>query len=344
MAVNPYIAVEGAIGVGKTTLARILGESLSAEVLLEVFEENPFLSDFYSDRVRYAFQTQVFFLLSRYRQQHRVIAATLRRNSLISDYLFDKDWLFAHLNLAGDELAMYERVHAILGEQIPAPSLVVYMRATTGTLMERIAYRDRAYERQMARDYLESLRLAYEAFFERYAAAPVLVLDTDELDFVHDVNVRISVVGRVKNALQAASHQLPLLAAELASGDEQFVPRTPRLADLQRAHRALDGAAGLSLDPISAYLGLTQATGKLGAELALALEHEDALLAQMGNRQEARDRAMDGVSVQVRYDLADLLISLVRFANDAGIDLERAYLERKAPGRMARTVPEAPAP
>src|SRR5512136_940416 len=148
---HPYIAIEGAIGVGKTTLARFLGEGLSAELLLEVFEENPFLSDFYADRARYAFQTQIFFLLSRYRQQHSVIANTISRMPLVSDYLFAKDWLFAHLNLAGDELAMYERVHAILGEQIPAPALVVYLKASTDTLLQRIAHRDRPYERKMAR-------------------------------------------------------------------------------------------------------------------------------------------------------------------------------------------------
>ena len=101
MSIHAYVAIEGAIGVGKTTLARLLGQALSAEVLLEVFEENPFLGDFYADRSRYAFQTQVFFLLSRYRQQHRVISSTLTRGSLVSDYLFAKDWLFAHLNLGG---------------------------------------------------------------------------------------------------------------------------------------------------------------------------------------------------------------------------------------------------
>ncbi len=139
----PFIAIEGAIGAGKTTLARIIGESLPASVLLEVFEENPFLGDFYADRVRYAFQTQVFFLLSRYRQQHKVVTETLARGPLVSDYLFAKDWLFAHLNLAGDELAMYERVHGILGEKLTVPSLVIFLRATTDTLMDRIAVRDR---------------------------------------------------------------------------------------------------------------------------------------------------------------------------------------------------------
>ena len=119
----------------------------------------------------YAFQTQIFFLLSRYRQQHRVIANTIKTSPLVSDYLFAKDWLFAHLNLTGDELAMYERVHSILGEQIPTPCLVVYLRAPTDTLMRRIAYRDRAYERQMSPEYIDALRLAYETFFSEYSAS-----------------------------------------------------------------------------------------------------------------------------------------------------------------------------
>jgi len=118
---NLYIAVEGGIGVGKTTLARLIKDEFDAELLLEVFEENPFLGDFYADRERYAFQTQIFFLLSRYRQQHKVIQQTLKRSSLISDYTFAKDRLFAHLNLGDDELSMYERVHTILAEKISTP-------------------------------------------------------------------------------------------------------------------------------------------------------------------------------------------------------------------------------
>ncbi|HJW84121.1 MAG TPA: deoxynucleoside kinase, partial [Anaerolineae bacterium] len=134
----PYIAVEGVIGVGKTTLVRLLSKDFSAEPLLEVFEENPFLSDFYADRARYAFQTQIFFLLSRYRQQHEVIPRALARRPLISDYTFAKDSLFAHLNLGGDELAVYEKLHSALAEKIPKPSLLVYLRASLDTLMARI--------------------------------------------------------------------------------------------------------------------------------------------------------------------------------------------------------------
>jgi len=236
---HPYIAIEGAIGVGKTTLARILGEVLPAEVLLEVFEENPFLSDFYADRQRYAFQTQIFFLLSRYRQQHKVIASTLRHSSLVSDYLFSKDWLFAHLNLTGDELATYERVHAILGEQIPAPGLVVYLRASIDILMDRIRYRGRSYERQMERGYIEALQTAYDRFFEEYDDATVLTLDTDGVVIVNDLDARAEVISRVRSALAGEHLQLPLLDVETVTGAPATLARR-RLADFQRFHRALD--------------------------------------------------------------------------------------------------------
>ena len=172
-----YLAIEGPIGVGKTTLARILHEELGGQLLLEVFEENPFLSDFYGDRARYAFQTQIFFLLSRYRQQYEMVPRTLALGSLVSDYLFAKDRLFARLNLGGDELAVYEHMHAALGEKIAAPGLVVHLRASTDVLMNRIATRDRSYERTMSRQYIDELRLAYERFFADYDQAPVLNVD-----------------------------------------------------------------------------------------------------------------------------------------------------------------------
>ena len=127
-----YVAIEGVIGVGKTTLARLLQNAFDAEILLEVFEENPFLSDFYSDRERYAFQTQIFFLLSRYHQQRRTVPDLLAAGkSIISDYTFAKDSLFARINLKGDELDMYYKVHEALAEKIPKPDLIVYLRAST---------------------------------------------------------------------------------------------------------------------------------------------------------------------------------------------------------------------
>ena len=136
-----YIAIEGAIGVGKTTLARLLQPSFDAGLLLEVFEENPFLSDFYSDRERYAFQTQIFFLLSRYHQQRRTVNDILSLDErLISDYTFEKDALFAQINLKGDELEMYNRVHEALAEKITIPDLIVYLRADTETLMVALLF------------------------------------------------------------------------------------------------------------------------------------------------------------------------------------------------------------
>ena len=151
-----YIAIEGVIGVGKTTLARLLQPAFKADLLLEVFEENPFLSDFYSDRERYAFQTQIFFLLSRYHQQRRAVPAMLEcGKDLIADYTFEKDALFALINLDGDELEMYYKVHEALAEKIPPPDLVVYLRADTDELMRRIALRDRPYERNMEFEYID---------------------------------------------------------------------------------------------------------------------------------------------------------------------------------------------
>lgn len=329
MSLHPYIAIEGAIGVGKTTLARILADALAAELLLEVFEENPFLSDFYADRRRYAFQTQIFFLLSRYRQQHKVIADTLQTSALVSDYLFAKDWLFAHLNLAGDELTMYERVHAILGEQIPAPTLVIYLRASTDTLMQRIAFRDRSYERQMSSAYIHDLRLAYDRFFADYQVAPVLTLDTDGLDIVHDGAARAEVVARVKGLVQAGSYQLPL--PEL--GDAPAAPAAAnhvgrRLVDFQRFHRALDREKGFIADLFFNYIGLTEEVGEVGRVLKETWRRQDQLLPQVGNRKEAQDRALDGAKADLQAGLADTLACLLKIANDAGIDLEAAYLKK----------------
>ena len=183
-----YVAIEGVIGVGKTTLARLLQPAFESEILLEIFEENPFLSDFYGDRERYAFQTQIFFLLSRYHQQRRTVPDLLDAGkSLISDYTFAKDALFARINLKGDELEMYYKVHEALGEKIPKPDLTVYLRADTSILMERIALRDRLYERNMERDYIDRLNRAYEDFYSHPKDnAPVLTIDTNALNIIQN--------------------------------------------------------------------------------------------------------------------------------------------------------------
>lgn len=200
-----YFAIEGVIGVGKTTLARLLQPGFNAELVLEVFEENPFLSNFYSDRARYAFQTQIFFLLSRYHQQRRNITDRLSTiNSIISDYTFEKDALFARINLQGDELDMYYSVQEALAEKVTPPNLVVYLRASTNTLMRRIAQRDRPYERSMERDYIDLLNRAYDEFYLSSShTSPVLIVDTNDLDFVNrpedlaliEQRIRISLLG-----------------------------------------------------------------------------------------------------------------------------------------------------
>ena len=202
-----YIAFEGVIGVGKTTLARLLQPAFNSELLLEVFEENPFLSDFYADRERYAFQTQIFFLLSRYHQQRRGVPAILSGGkSLLSDYTFAKDSLFARINLRGDELEMYYRVHEALAEKIPMPDLLVYLRADTEVLMQRIASRDRHYERNMDQAYIEQLRLAYDDFFsEPYNGTPILIIDTDPLDFVRQPEHLALIEERIRSTLHLPS-------------------------------------------------------------------------------------------------------------------------------------------
>jgi deoxyguanosine kinase len=209
-----YIAIEGVIGVGKTTLARLLQPLFQAELLLEVFEENPFLSDFYTDRARYAFQTQIFFLLSRYHQQRRTVPQILAEGkNLIADYTFAKDALFARINLSGDELEMYYRVHEALAEKIPRPDLIVYLRADTDVLMQRIALRDRPYERNIEREYIEALHRAYEAFFASPAdGTPVLTIDTSSLNFVLYPEHLHSIENRIRQALNLLPYQpsLPL--------------------------------------------------------------------------------------------------------------------------------------
>ena len=209
-----YIAIEGVIGVGKTTLARMLAPSFEAGLLLEVFEENPFLSDFYSDRARYAFQTQIFFLLSRYHQQRRGVAPIVDSGkSLLSDYTFAKDALFAHINLQGDELEMYKRVHEALAEKIPSPDLIVYLRADTDVLMQRIASRDRSYERNMERNYIADLNRAYEDFFSKpYDGTPVLAIDTNPLDFVHYQEHLGIIANRIRETLKLPPYQPSLIA------------------------------------------------------------------------------------------------------------------------------------
>jgi len=205
-----YIAIEGVIGVGKTTLARLLQPAFKADLLLEVFEENPFLGDFYSDRARYAFQTQIFFLLSRYRQQNNNVPRMLQKNeNLISDYTFEKDAIFAGINLNGDELQMYHRVHEALAEKVANPDLLVYLRASMDTIMQRITLRDRSYERKIERAYLEQLSNAYEEFLSHPSRLPfpTLIIDTEQSDYFRSSDELKEIENRIRQALQLTPFQ-----------------------------------------------------------------------------------------------------------------------------------------
>src|SRR5688572_18602622 len=209
-----YIAIEGVIGVGKTTLARILQNTFDAEILLEVFEENPFLSDFYSDRERYAFQTQIFFLLSRYHQQRRTVNEMISTSrNLFADYTFAKDALFARINLKGDELDMYYKVHEALAEKIQKPDLLIYLQASTDTLMQCITLRDRPYERQMERSYIDELNQAYDDFFAKpFDHTPILVVDTNNLNVIQNPAELKLIENRIRQSLSLPPFQqtLPL--------------------------------------------------------------------------------------------------------------------------------------
>ncbi len=209
-----YFSIEGVIGVGKTTLARMLQSSFEADLVLEVFEENPFLSNFYSDRARFAFQTQIFFLLSRYHQQRRNINERLEvAKAVISDYTFEKDALFARINLQGDELDMYYSVQEALAEKVTPPDLVVYLRASTETLMQRIAQRDRPYERSMERDYIDQLNRSYDDYYLGSShSSKVLIIETDDLDFVGRPSDFNTIETRIEEALRRTplQPQLPI--------------------------------------------------------------------------------------------------------------------------------------
>jgi deoxyadenosine/deoxycytidine kinase len=181
---NRYIAVEGVIGVGKTTLAQRLARSLEASLLLEVVEDNPFLARFYDDPEAWAFQTQIFFLLSRYRQHLELSQRDLFTGSVVSDYLFAKDQIFATINLGEDELALYRTLLPLLEARLARPDLVVYLQATTGVLVDRIRRRGRAFEREISTEYLETLSEAYNHFFFHYDETPLLIVNTNEIDLV----------------------------------------------------------------------------------------------------------------------------------------------------------------
>lgn len=181
-----FIAVEGVIGAGKTTLAQLLSERNNARLVLEKFEENPFLPKFYEDRKRYAFQTQLAFLASRFKQQEKMTNKELFDEFIISDYIFEKDRIFARLNLDDDELALYDNIYGIMTGISAKPDLVIYLQSTVDRLMENIENRGRDYEKHITPDYLQELSDAYNQFFYHYDKAPLIIINTSNVDFLHN--------------------------------------------------------------------------------------------------------------------------------------------------------------
>lgn len=181
-----FIAIEGVIGVGKTSLSKLLSERHNARLVLEQFKDNPFLPKFYEDRERYAFPTQMAFLASRFQQQQDMLSKDLFQQMIISDYIFEKDRIFARLNLGEDELALYDSIFDIMTGISAKPDLVIYLQSSVDRLMHNIRQRDRDYERHISRSYLEELSEAYNHFFYHYNKSPLMIINTTEVDFVNN--------------------------------------------------------------------------------------------------------------------------------------------------------------
>ena len=199
----PLIVTEGPIGAGKTSLSRLLAEELGARLVLEVVEENPFLAPFYGDPERYAFSAQTFFLLSRYRQVQDLTQGSLFYPWSVADYLFDKDFIFASLNLRGDEWRLYEGLYTELRPKLPQPDLTVYLRAAPDLLLERIALRGRPFEQAIRADYLRRLGEAYDRYFEGYDG-PLVVFEAADYDFVTRPDDRERLLADILSRAQAA--------------------------------------------------------------------------------------------------------------------------------------------
>ena len=205
-----YIAIEGVIGAGKTSLATLMTERFGGRLLLEPHEENPFLPDFYRDPRHFAFSTQMFFLLSRYRQQQEIPQRDLFHELLIADYLFAKDRIFASLTLDERELSLYDKVARLLERDIPPPDLVVYLQSSTERLLANIRQRNRSYEKPMTESYIRDLNEAYNRFFFNYTATPLLVVNATEIDFVHNAPDFESLLAQLRRPISGVQYYSPV--------------------------------------------------------------------------------------------------------------------------------------
>lgn len=326
---NKFIAIEGVIGVGKTTLARLLKDYFNASILLEVFEENPFLADFYSDRERYAFQTQLFFLLSRYQQQNHAVPDALVKGNLISDYTFAKDELFAWLNLKDDELAMYGRVHSALGEKVRQPDLLVYLHADHDTVMQRIALRDRPYERDMDPNYIRKLALAYEEWLVGLsdpAEMPVLRIDVSNLDFLSKSADVSAVAQQIKDALATAVNHNKTASSKQAT--KTLLPQSGTLGSYQKFHNFLDKEKQFDPDLYYNYMLLVEEMGELARNMTKVWIRQSKLTQQGLPPKDAHTQAIRENQTLISDELADLMAYILKLANYTGIDLEQAYVSK----------------
>lgn len=207
---HKYIAVEGAIGVGKTSVVTRLAERLDAVTVLEEVGQNPFLKDFYDGRGGAPFQVELFYLLSRYRQQQELVQRNLFQQVTLSDYVFDKSKLFAYLTLDDNELLIYDKLYGLLAESVPAPDLVVYLQAPTEVLLRRIRQRGRPEEEALTEEYLAEVNRAYNHFFFHYSQTPLLVVNTSEVDFVHRDEDLEDLLKQIRGMGRGTQYYVPL--------------------------------------------------------------------------------------------------------------------------------------
>jgi deoxyadenosine/deoxycytidine kinase len=206
---NRYLVVEGPIGVGKSSLARLLSDRLQARLVLEKVEENPFLAKFYENPGRFAFQAQVFFLLSRYRQQLELGQMDLFSQMTICDYFLPKDQIFASVTLSDGERALYDQLYQLLSPRVATPDLLIYLQASTDTLIDRIESRGRSFEKEIPWDYLDTINNAYNKFFFHYERSPLLVVQTEAIDFVNNPDDFEDLIKQINAVKQGAHYYVP---------------------------------------------------------------------------------------------------------------------------------------
>lgn len=207
---NRLIVVEGPIGVGKTSFSKLLAQAFSAELVLEKIDENPFLPQFYQDTEKWAFQAQLFFLLARFRQLQDLAQQSLFSKTTVTDYFFQKDRIFAYLNLSEEELVLYEQIYKLLNPRVPQPDLVVFLCADTDRLLDRIRQRGRDYEKGIPPAYLASLNEAYNRFFFQYEESPLLVVQTGDIDFVRDPADLADLITQVNQMKRGKAYYHPV--------------------------------------------------------------------------------------------------------------------------------------